>query len=290
MFILQILIGIVAAVGIGFVLADLWKVPSIKATRAAESVGKKGNKRTSVIEMYLGDFSVKLAGKLRLNEYKRAQLEADLKTAGMNKTPEQYTADAIVKALVIGVLAIPTFFLARFISFVVIALAAYVYFREIRAVSKKIKKKRDEIEYELPRFVSVIEKSLAHTRDVIGILDGYKERASDALRSELEITVADMRSGNNEAALRRLESRIGSTMMSDVVRGLISVDNGNDTSVYFAQLDMKFADHQRETLKLKAAAVPRRVKRLSFALLGCFIIIYGAVIVEVLSTSMSALF
>lgn len=290
MFILQILIGIVAAVGIGFVLADLWKVPSIKATRAAESVGKKGNKKTSVIEMYLGDFSVKLAGKLRLNEYKRAQLEADLKTAGMNKTPEQYTADAIVKALVIGIFAIPVFFAARILSFVVIALAVFLYFREIRAVSKKIKKKREEIEYELPRFVSVIEKSLAHTRDVIGILDSYKDRASEALRGELEITVADMRSGNNEAALRRLESRVGSTMMSDVVRGLISTVNGNDTAVYFASLDMKFADHQREMLKMQANAVPRKVKRLSLALLGCFILIYGAVIVQVLSTSMAVLF
>ena len=144
MFILQILIGVVAAVGIGFVLADLWKVPSIKATRAAESVGKKGNKKMSVIEMYLGDFSVKLAGKLRLNEYKRAQLEADLKTAGMNKTPEQYTADAIVKALVIGVLAIPTFFLARWetvfttILGILLGLAAgsYVGYRIVRAMEQ----------------------------------------------------------------------------------------------------------------------------------------------------------
>ena len=289
MFVLQIFIGIIAAVGIGFVLADIWKVPSIKATRAAQSVGKKGSKKTSVIEMYLKDISTKLAGKLKLNEYKRAQLEADLKVADMDISPEQYTADAIVKALVIGIFAIPVFFAARMLSFVVIALAVFLYFREIRAVSKKIKKKREEIEYELPRFVSVIEKSLKHTRDVIGILDSYKDRASEALRGELEITVADMRSGNNEAALRRLESRVGSTMMSDVVRGLISTVNGNDTAVYFASLDMKFADHQRETLKMQANAVPRKVKRLSLALLGCFILIYGAVIVEVLSTSMSVL-
>ena len=83
MFVLQIFIGIIAAVGIGFVLADIWKVPSIKATRAAQSVGKKGSKKTSVIEMYLKDISTKLAGKLKLNEYKRAQLEADLKVADM---------------------------------------------------------------------------------------------------------------------------------------------------------------------------------------------------------------
>ena len=57
------------------------------------------------------------------------------------------------------------------------------------------------------------------------------------LRQELEITIADMKSGNEETALTRLESRIGSTMLSDVVRGLISVKRGDNGVMYFEMLN-----------------------------------------------------
>ena len=46
------------------------------------------------------------------------------------------------------------------------------------------------------------------------------------MKRELDITTADMKSGNYETALTRLETRIGSPMLSDVVRGLISVIRG----------------------------------------------------------------
>ena len=109
MIVLQIIIGVIAAVGVGFLLADLMKIPSLKASKAANSVGRKGKKKTGVIELYRRDFATKLAGKLHLNEFKRANLVIDLRTANMEITPEQYMADAIVKALMIGILAIPAF-------------------------------------------------------------------------------------------------------------------------------------------------------------------------------------
>lgn len=290
MIFLQFLIGVFAAVGIGLILADVWKVPSIKASKAANNLGKKGNKKVSIISIYLKEFSAKLAGKLKLNEYKRAQLEADLKTAGMDVTPEEYTADAIVKAAAFGLLAIPAFFIVKVIGLLILAIAVFIYIRESKAVSKRIKAKRERIEYELPRLVNAIEKTLKHSRDVIYVLESYKDTAGEELKAELEITIADMRSGNIEVALTRLESRIGSTMMSDVTRGLISVIRGDETDVYWASLSMKFSDYQRQQLKGQANAVPRKVKKLSMVLLFCFILIYVAVIGQVLMTSMTTLF
>ena len=114
MIVLQIIIGVIAAVGVGFLLADLMKIPSLKASKAANSVGRKGKKKTGVIELYRRDFATKLAGKLHLNEFKRANLVIDLRTANMEITPEQYMADAIVKALMVGILAIPAFFISVF--------------------------------------------------------------------------------------------------------------------------------------------------------------------------------
>ena len=81
MIILQIFIGLFAAVGIGCILADLMKVPTMKASKAANNLGKKGDKKTSIIEIYLKEFATKLSEKLKLNEYKKAQLEADLRSS-----------------------------------------------------------------------------------------------------------------------------------------------------------------------------------------------------------------
>lgn len=288
--IMQIFIGIFCAIGIGMILLDIYKVPTMKAAKAASNLGKKGNVKVSAIEVYLRDFSGWLSGKLRLNEYKRAQLQADLKTAGMDITPESYVADAITKALAIGVFAIPAFFFVKLVSFVIVLLAVILYVLEYKKVSKKIRERRTKIEYELPRLVGAIEKTMKHSRDVIYMLDSYKNNAGPELKSELEITVADMRSGNQEVALTRLESRVGSTMMSDVTRGLISIVHGDDNGMYWAQLSMKFSDYQRQLLKAQANAVPRKVRKLSMALLVCFMLIYVAVIGQVLITSLGNLF
>ena len=153
-----------------------------------------------------------------------------------------------------------------------------------------IAEKRKKIEYELPRFVGSIEKTMKHQKGVIYALEAFKDTTCPELKEELEITIADMSSGNEEVALTRLESRVGSTMMSDVTRGLIGVVRGDDMGVYWGTTAMKFADYQREQLKAQANSVPRKVRKLSMALLFCFILIYVAVLGQVLLSSMGTLF
>ena len=46
--------------------------------------------------------------------------------------------------------------------------------------------------------------------------------------------------------LKRLKSRVGSAMLSDITRGLISVIRGDDTAVYWDSLVLKFSDYQAE--------------------------------------------
>ena len=290
MFVLQICIGVLTAVGLALVLADIYHLPTLKARKATNNLGKKGDKKVSIVEIYLKDFSAFLSKKIKLNEYKRVQLEVDLKTAGMETSPEAYVADAITKALVIALLALPVFFLFKILSVVVLFISVIVYFKEYQAVSVKIKSRRQKIEYELPRFVSAIEKTMQHNRSIVYILESYKDTAGAELKAELEITIADMRSGNVEVALTRLENRIGSTMMSDITRGLAALERGDNNVVYWGQLVIKFSDYQRQLLKQQANAVPRKVRKLSMALMFCFILIYVTVIGQVLLTSLTELF
>lgn len=287
---LQMIIGILVGVGLFYVLADLYAVPLYKTSKAVESLSKRQRGKTSGLDVWLKGFATWLSGHLKLNEFKRAQLEADLKTAQMDTSPEMFQANAIVKALLIGAFAIPTLFIFPLLCPVILFLAVFQYGREIRSVSVRIKNKRGKIEYELPRLVFTIEKTLRHNRDVLYMIESYAEGAGPEMKHELDITAADMRSGNYEAAITRLEAHVGSSMMSDVCRGLIGILRGDDTEMYWASLSIKFSDIQRQQLRLEAQGVPRRVRRLSMCLLLCFMLIYVVVIVAQIMSSITVLF
>lgn len=286
----QALIGILCGIGLYFVLADIYRIPYLKSSKAVNNLSKKQKDKSSGLDVWLKGIATWLSKHMKLNEFKRAQLEADLKTAQLDITPEMFKANAIVKAVIIGVFAIPVLFIFPLLCPIILFMAFFLYKREVKSVSVRIKAKREKIEYELPRLVFTIEKTLKHSRDVLNMLETYAKNASPQLQHELSITVADMRSGNYEAALTRLESRVGSAMMSDVCRGLIGILRGDDTALYWTSLSLKFNDIQRQQLRLQAQKVPRKVKRLSMCLLFCFMLIYIVVIVAQIMTSMNVLF
>ncbi len=285
--ILIIMTASLFGIGLFFILADALRVPTYASSKAANELGKRRHPKTNPIEIWLRDLSHFIAGKIKLGDYRKAQLSADLTTADMDITPEEYIANAITKALFIGIFSVPMFFLFKFGALLLVIFAVVVYFKESRSIVGRLKVRRQKIEYELPRFVGFVEKTLKHSRDVLYMIESYRDNAGPELRREIEITIADMRSGNMEAALTRLESRVGSSMMSDLTRGLIGIIRGDDTVVYWASLNMKFSDYQRQLLKNEARAVPRKVRRLSLILLICFMAIYIVVIGQVLFDSLS---
>ena len=287
---IQVIIGALFGVGLFFILADVYAIPYYKTSKAVESLSKLQKEKTSGLDLWLGGIAGWLADRLPMDPFKRSQLEADLRTAQMDVTPEMFRANAIVKAMLIGIMAIPMAFIFPLLCPVVLFLAVFLYNMEIKSVSKCIQGKRAKIEYELPRLVFNIEKTLKHNRDVLYMLESYSKTAGPEMKHELDITAADMRSGNYEAAITRMESRVGSSMMSDVCRGLIGVLRGDDTEMYWASLAIKFSDAQRQQLRIQAQQVPRKVKRLSMCLLICFMLIYVVVILAQIVNSLGVLF
>lgn len=287
---MQVIIGALFGIGLFFILADVYAIPYYKTSKAVESLSKLQKEKTSGLDIWLGGIAGWLADRLPMDPFKKSQLEADLRTAQMDVTPEMFRANAIVKAMLVGIMAIPMAFIFPLLCPVVLFLAVFLYNMEIKSVSKRIQGKRAKIEYELPRLVFNIEKTLKHNRDVLYMLESYSKTAGPEMKHELDITAADMRSGNYEAAITRLESRVGSSMMSDVCRGLIGVLRGDDTEMYWASLAIKFSDAQRQQLRIQAQQVPRKVKRLSMCLLVCFMLIYVVVILAQIVNSLGVLF
>ncbi len=286
----KILIGVFLGTGLFMMLADIFKVPYMRTSKAVNNLAKQQSEKTSSIDVWLSSLASFIAKHLRLNEFKRMQLEADLRTAQMNISPEMFMANAIVKSCIVGVFAIPMLFIFPILSPVVLFLAFILYRMNMKGIANRIRRKRQLIEYELPRLVFKIEKTLTHSKDILSMFESYAPNAGPELKHELEITAADMRSGNQEVAITRLEARVGSPLMSDVCRGLISLSRGDVNTVYWNSLAMKFADIQRQNLRIEAQKIPKKVKKLSMSLLVCFMLIYVVVIIAQIAGSMGMLF
>lgn len=287
---LLFLFGLFLALGLFFLAASLLKLPTIGAAKAMLGTVKQEKKTAKTVETHLMTAAVRLAKYIRMDEYKRSRMNNILKASGMNLSPEVYQAYAFVKAGAILLGVIPCVFLLPLLSPVVIILSILTYFKESQKADERLKAKRDEIEGELPRLVATIEQELKASRNVIGMLERFRQNAGEPLTGELDILLADMRSSNYEAALTRFEARLNSPMLSDVVRGLIGVLRGDDSAVYFQMLAHEFKQMELQRLKAKAQKIPPKIRVFSFAMLMCFLLTYLAIICYVAVTSLGGMF
>lgn len=81
--------------------------------------------------------------------------------------------------------------------------------------------------------MATITQELAASRDVLSMIEHYKQNSGPVFSAELDVLTADMRSGSYEAALTRFEARFNSPLLSDIVRGLIGVREATTGSTTF---------------------------------------------------------
>ena len=282
--------GSLLAAGLYFILASVLNLPTMNTAKAMLNTGRKNKKAAQSVEAWLMSRAVELSRYIRIDEYKRSRMANVLKASGFSMTPEVYSAYAITKAggILLGV--IPCLLLLPLISPVLIILAVLTYFKEIRKADEQLKEKREQIEGELPRFVSTIEQTLKASRDVLAMMENYKKNAGPAFAYELDVLTADMRSSSYEAALTRFEARLNSPMLSDVVRGLIGVLRGDDSAVYFQMLAHDFKALELQRLKGQAQKIPPRIRVFSFIMLMCFLLTYLVIIAMEILSSLGGMF
>ena len=151
-------------------------LPRLATQRAMLSVGRQEKKQARSVEALLMGWAIKLAPHIHMDEYKRGRLKNTLAAAGLNMTPEEYTAFAMVKTGAVLLAVIPCLLIFPMLALIVVLLAVAVYFKEIRRAEEKLSAKRDEIEAELPRFVATITQELAASRDVLSMIEHYKQK------------------------------------------------------------------------------------------------------------------
>lgn len=281
---------ILSAAGLFLLLSGLLRLPTLRTSKAMMNTGREDKKLAKTIDALYMDGAAKVAGCIRMNDYKRSRMNNVLKASGLGMTPEVYMAYAYLKAGSIFLLIIPALYVFPLLAILLVLLGVMVYYKETRKAEEMLREKREQIEGELYRFVSTITQELKNSRDVLSMLEHYKENAGPMFKKELDIVCADMRSSSYEAALTRFEARLNSPQLSDVVRGLVGVLRGDDGAVYFQMLTHDFKQAELQRLKAKAAKIPPKIRVFSFAMLICFLATYFAIIGYEIIKSMGTLF
>ena len=198
--------------------------------------------------------------------------------------------DAVLMEIMVEAYPILMVFLVPLMVPVLIGLAVALWFSTYYSVFDFVKKRRKLIESEIPRFALTIGQNLENDRDVLKILTSYRRVAGKDFGAELDQTIADMKTGNYENALIRFETRIGSPMLSDVIRGLIGVLRGDDQRMYFKMICFDMRQIEQNNLKKEAAKRPKKIQRYSMMMLICIMIIYLVVLCTEVMSSLGAFF
>ena len=91
--IIKLCIGVLVGIAMFMILADRFRIPYMRTSKAVNNLAKQQKEKTSSIDVWLSSVASFIARKLRLNEFKKAQLESDLRTAQIDISPEMFVAN-----------------------------------------------------------------------------------------------------------------------------------------------------------------------------------------------------
>lgn len=261
-------------------------VPTARTSRMMMIAKKQtGEASEKLSDVYLTRIAEKISPLLKLDPIKKSKLELALSIAEIPLTPETYTMKAILTAIFTALLGLFLVLFIPLVGFLVMGLSILMWFSTYQQAFDIVKKRKKLIESELPRFAVSIQQGLSTDRDVLKLLVSYRRIAGPHLGKELDTTIADMKTGNYENALLRFQNRVGSTMLSDIVRGLIGTLRGDDQQMYFKMLVFDMRQIEQNNLKKEAAKRPKQMQKYSMMMLFCILLIYVVVLsVEVVGS------
>ncbi len=283
---LILLVAVLLGIGAYNLSCAFVDVPTARTSRMMMIAKKQtGEASEKLSDVYLTRIAEKLSPLLKLDPIKKSKLELALNIVEIPLTPESYTIKAILTAVLTALLGLFLLLFIPLVGFLVMASSILMWFSTYQKAFDIVIKRKKLIEAELPRFAVSIQQGLSTDRDVLKLLISYRRIAGPHLGKELDTTIADMKTGNYENALLHLQNRVGSTMLSDIVRGLIGTLRGDDQQMYFKMLVFDMRQIEQNNLKKEAAKRPKQMQKYSMMMLFCILLIYVVVLsVEVVSS------
>ncbi len=270
---MSLLITIVLlAIAIYLILAEILNIPTYRNNKIMGKVLKM-NKDGKYIDNLTTHMAIKLSKFIKISEERKEKISYLLKVSGIRLSPETFIANAFVSSIIMLIFFIPTYLIMPSVSVIWIILAIYAFRVEIKKPYRLLKDKKRKIECNLADFSATLAIELEHTRNLVRIFEGYKEFANTDFAEELEITLADMKSGSDKQALKRFDTRIGSSYLTEVIIGLIGVIDGNDEVSYFSNLSDKLEKFEFEELSSIALGQKSKVAKYEIIMLTVIVMI-----------------
>ncbi len=282
--VLESILAIFLSVGFITLAIEFLKFPYIGEKNNLSILTKNAVYKPSFIDNIVANFAKILKPLIRINDFKKQRLVAHFEILGIKKSVEDYYSEIAAKTILLAMFIPLLFAIHIVLGLLFAALVVLFCLVQINKIDEVMQKRKETIESELPKFVSVIEQTFKNDRDVIKLISTYVKNTDSPLSRELSITLADMRTGDFEVALNRMATRVDSVFLSETVRGLQSALIGDDTTSYFKTLSIKLWDNEKEKIKKKALKQPSKVKYLVKVMLICmfliYIVVFGTVIYD----------
>ena len=231
---------------------------------------------------------------LRSSPERRRHLAVLLHAAGNPESPADYCAGRLRTVLCFLLVGIPAALLLNQPSACIFFFG--VGFLKAWSADRKTRRRAEEwrksLRKECTRFASYLSGALKHgDRDVLGLLERYRKTASrPAFAKELEITVADMRTGSYEEALLSLCARTGLSELVQIVRGLEGVLQGNDEAPYFDRVCRDLENAEEADLSKEAQTRPAKLLKYQFLLMTASLLLMGCALIVSLLTALQQMF
>lgn len=279
---------IIGAILIGIclyqILAHFLHIPSLKHAFLVMRGQSGGSKQKENNIPLLSTLSKPLAKYMPLSLTKEIKYTRILQNISV-ETPKEFFARLLVTFLIISVLAIPLALINPWLALIPLLGALVTVFIIQEETKDKAKKLHQAAEIEIPSFVETFTHSIKTNRNVLQIMDTYISNYKDTpLSTELTRTVADMRTGSADVALKRFEIRMNNPLLSQLIRGILATLRGEDMTSFFSDLVKKVHEIRKKTLIQKALKVVPKVSLMSnlraFWAIGVLLIIVGMGIME----------
>lgn len=298
----QIIIFILLTAAGFLICRQILKIPKLSMKKNIKNL-QEGKEQTSkrLLNCFVMPFVKPVARLIPLDPVKEARMASILKRGGLELTPKEYYARAILCALLNLPLALLLFVVgAANIAPIVLIFSVVVYFHFMTDLKDKMKEKKNRIEMELPGFIRSILYKLDDVKgdsrkkivqvDLIQIFEDYLKVASEVFQYDVSVLVMEMKAKDIETALRNFNERIGLTDVSFLVNALIGLYRGEHQGEALAYLARDMDIKAKEALRKKLNKLPRRIKIASIPLVAVTLASLLYVIGSHLIRSMGGLF
>ncbi|WP_317367357.1 hypothetical protein [uncultured Tyzzerella sp.] len=277
---MELIAGLVFGYGLYNCLCSILKIPDSAYVKPFRRF-KTSTKSESIITEAKAKIYYQLLNYIKIDELKRKKLEKTLFLANIDKKPEEYTAEGLSELIFYTLVGVALVMINPMMPVILIVYGFRLYNKHRKYPYTMISINKVLIESELYRFVTTIEQELLIDTDVVRIIESFKNRTNDVFKKHLERCLTEMRTSNEISALKKLETRINSSMLSDVCRGLIALSRGENNREYFARLSTSFKSTYINQKRKEASLLPDRIKKyeievlVSLGLIGITAMIIG---------------